>query len=76
VRQAKVDLALRGMQREQIDQQDKSLSEKLLPQAERQVRVYLVLAEIAKAEKITVDDHMPQHVIEILLKEADWKLEA
>ena len=75
VRQAKVDMALRGMPREQIDTQDKALAEKLLPQAERQVRVYLVLSEIAKAEKITVDDHMPQKVIEFLFKSADWKTE-
>jgi len=73
LRQAKVDLALRGMPREQIDGQDTSLTEKLTPQAEKQVRVYLVLSEIAKMEKIATGDHMPQHVMEFLLKEADWE---
>jgi len=72
-RQAKIDLALKGLPREKIDEQEKELSQKLMPVAENQVKIYLVLAEIAKKEKIPLDDHMPHQVMELLLKEADWK---
>lgn len=73
VRQAKLDMALRGMPREKIEAQEKELSTNLEPQAKREVKIYLVLAEIAKKEFITLDDHMPRRVMEFLLKEADWK---
>ena len=73
VRQAKLDLALKGVGREQIEAEEKKLTENLGPEAERQVRVYLVLAEVAKREKISVDNQMPRKAMEFLLKEADWK---
>ena len=73
VRQAKVDLALRGLPKEEIDKQEASLEKELTPQAQRQVRVYLVLAEIAKKENIALDDHVTHKVMEFLLKEADWQ---
>jgi len=76
IRQAKLDLALKGMPREKIDEQDKKFSEELEPEAKSQVKVYLVLAEIAKREKITMDDHMPRRTMEFLLKEANWQEEA
>jgi FKBP-type peptidyl-prolyl cis-trans isomerase (trigger factor) len=72
VRQAKLDLALKGLPREKIDEQEKALIQQLEPQAKSQVRVYLILAAIAKKENITIDDHMPRKVMELLLKEADW----
>jgi len=74
IRQAKLDLALKGFPRDKIDEQEKKLTQELEPQARRQVKTYLVLAEIAKKENITLDDHMPQKVIEFLLKEADWQV--
>jgi trigger factor len=73
IRQAKVDLALRGLPKEEIDKQEASLEKELTPRAEKQVRVYLVLAEIAKKENITLDDHMTHKVMEFLLKQADWQ---
>ena len=76
LRQAKVDLALKGVPREKIDEHDASLTKELEPDAQRQVKVYLVLADIAKKENITIDDHMPRKVMEMLLREADWKEEA
>lgn len=75
VRQAKVDLAMRGMPREKIDEEEKTLREKLEPEAKKQVEVYLVLAEIAKKENIPLDDNMPRKVMELLLKEASWDIE-
>ncbi len=75
LRQAKIDLALKGMPKEKIDAQEKDLSPKLLPAAESQVRIYLVLSEIAKKENIPLDEHMPQKVMELLLREANWQKE-
>lgn len=72
VRQAKLDLALKGMPREKIDEQEKEIIQHLEPQARSQVRVYLILSAIAKKENIPVDDNMPRKVMELLLKEADW----
>lgn len=73
LRQAKVDLAIKGVPREKIDEQEKELTNNLEPEAKRQVQVYLILAEIAKKENIALDEHMPHHVMEFLLKSADWK---
>lgn len=74
VRRAKMDLALKGVAREEIEKHEKKISDDLEPQAHRQVKNYLVLAEIAKKENIPVDDNMPQRVIEFLLKEAEWQV--
>lgn len=73
LRRAKVDLAIKGYSREQIDGQEKEMLKSLEPEAKNQVKVYLVLAEIAKKENISLDDSMPRRVMELLLKEADWQ---
>lgn len=73
VRQAKIDLALKGYPKEKIDEKEKELAQKLEPEAREQVRVYLVMAAVAKKENIPVDDHMPAHVMELLLREANWQ---
>lgn len=74
LRQAKVDLALKGIAREKIDAEEKALLSELEPQARKQVKIYLVLAAIAKKENIPLDDQMPRKVMELLLKEADWEI--
>lgn len=74
LRQAKLDLALKGVPREKIDEEEKTLLGHISPQAKEQVRVYLVLSEIAKKENIPLDDNMPRKVMEFLLKEADWNI--
>ena len=73
VKQTKVDLVLKGLPREKIAEQEQKLYDELKPEAEKQVKVYLVLAEIAKKENIPLDDNMPRRVMELLLREADWK---
>lgn len=73
LRQAKVDFVLKGVPREKIDAEEQALLEELEPEAKKQVKIYLVLSEIAKKEKITLDDSMPRKVMEFLLKEADWQ---
>ncbi|MDP2938310.1 MAG: trigger factor [Candidatus Omnitrophota bacterium] len=72
VRQAKLDLALKGMPREKIEEQEKTIIQQLEPEAKSQVKVYLVLAAIAKKENIPLDDHMPRKVMEFLLSQANW----
>ena len=72
VRQAEVDLALRGMSKEQIQEQRTRLRDNLQAQAESQVRIFLVLEEVAKQENIARDEKMMQRVIEFLLRQADW----
>ena len=72
-RQAKLDLALKGIPRDKIEKQEKTIIEKLEPEAKAQIKVYLVLAAIAKKENIPVDDHMPRKVMEFLLSQANWQ---
>jgi FKBP-type peptidyl-prolyl cis-trans isomerase (trigger factor) len=73
VRQAKLDLVLKGFTREKIEEQEKTLTGQLEPEARSQVKVYLVLTAIAKRENIPIDDHMPRKVMEFLLREANWQ---
>ena len=72
LRQTKIDLAMKGLPRDKIEEQEKLLLEGIRPEAAKQVKVYLVLAQIAKKENIVIDDHMPAKVMEFLLKEANW----
>lgn len=73
IRRAKVDLAMKGFPREKIDEQEKEMTKNLEPEARVQVRIYLVLSEIAKKENIPLDDHMPRKVIEFLFSQAQWR---
>ena len=75
LRQTKIDLAMKGVPRDKIDEQEKLLLESISPEAKKQVKVYLVLSRIAKYENIAIDDHMPRKVMEFLLREADWQAE-
>ena len=75
LRQTKIDLAMKGVPRVRIDEQEKLLLESIAPEAKKQVKVYLVLSQIAKKENIPIDDHMPRKVMEFLLSEADWQVE-
>ncbi len=74
IRRTKVELAMRGVPKEQIDGQENKISEEVLPQAKNQVKVYLVLAAVAKKENIPLDENMPSRVMEFLFREADWQI--
>lgn len=73
LRQTKIDLAMKGVPREKIDEEEKNILAGIQPQAKSQVKVYLILSQIAKKENIPLDDHMPAKVMEFLLESADWK---
>ncbi|MDD5465744.1 MAG: trigger factor [Candidatus Omnitrophica bacterium] len=74
LRQSKIDLAMKGLPRDKIDEQEKLLLQGIEPEAKKQVKVYLVLSQIAKKENIPIDDHMPRRVMEFLLSQADWQV--
>ena len=74
VRQAKMEMALRGIPKEKIAEQENELRKKLESQAKNQVRVYLILSSIAKKENMALDEQMPHKVMEFLFKEARWEI--
>jgi FKBP-type peptidyl-prolyl cis-trans isomerase (trigger factor) len=74
LRNAKMDLAMRGVPKEKIAEQENNLRTELEPAAKNQVKVYLVLSEIAKREKIPSDEHMPRKVMEFLFSQAHWEM--
>ncbi|MBU0548055.1 MAG: hypothetical protein KJ710_04830 [Candidatus Omnitrophica bacterium] len=73
LRQTKLDLAMKGIPRDKIEEEEKVILEGIQPQAKKQVKVYLVLAQIARKEGIPIDEHMLAKVMEFLLREADWQ---
>jgi trigger factor len=74
VRQGKVELALRGVPKEKIAEQEEAMRKEFEAQAREQVKVYLVLSSIARKEKIAMEEQMPRKVMEFLFREASWQL--
>ena len=72
LRQARIDLAMKGIPQDKLDEYLKSTSAKVEEEAREQVKIYLILAEIAKKENIPSDDQAPQKVMEFLLRNANW----
>lgn len=60
------------MSKEDKEKKEKELEPKIKEQSEEQVKVFLILDEIAIREKIDRDDNMPNKVMEFLFKNADW----
>ena len=73
IKRTELDLTLRGINKEEIQKQQSRLRENLAPQAERQVRTFLVLEEVARQENIARDEGMTERAIEFLLKQANWQ---
>ena len=67
-------LKTQGMKDEDIKKKEEEISKQMLELVERDVKVYLVLEEIAQLEKITAgqEENLPAKVMEFLLKEAKW----
>jgi len=72
VEREKFNLALRGIEDEQIKSKEKDLREKFKKLAEEEARIYLILERIAIQENIPLDENIPRNVMEFLLKEAEW----
>jgi len=69
-------LKSQGMKDEELKTKEDELRTQLEPMVEREVKIYLILEEIAKLENITTTDKnesLPGKVIEFLLKEANWR---
>ncbi len=65
-----------GMGEEELKKKEEELRQSLPGAVERDVRVFLILEQIAKTENITVasqQENLPGKVIEFLLKEAKWE---
>jgi len=69
-------LKSQGMTDEQLKAKETEISKDLGEAVERDVKIFLVLEEIAKQEKIEVasaEENLPVKVMEFLLKEAKWE---
>ena len=69
-------LKSQGLKDEELKKREEELRTQLEPAVEREVKIYLVLEEIAKLENITITDQnesLPGKVMELLLKEAKWQ---
>ena len=63
-------------QLQELKAKEDELRTQLEPMVEREVKIYLILEEIAKLENIITTDKnesLPGKVIEFLLKEANWR---
>ncbi|MDD5045352.1 MAG: trigger factor [Candidatus Omnitrophica bacterium] len=72
LQQTKIDLSMRGVPKEQIEAEEENITKRLTPEAEKQVKIYLILEEIAKKENISIDNTMPRKVMELLFNQANW----
>ncbi len=64
-----------GMSPEELKKKEDEIRQQLETVVERDVKIYLILEEIAKLENIQVkeNEHLASKVIELLLKEAKWE---
>ncbi|HAJ56686.1 MAG TPA: hypothetical protein DCL35_02825 [Candidatus Omnitrophica bacterium] len=61
-----------GIAEDKIKERLKEFAPKFKVEAEEQVKIFLILEEIAKLEKIERDDHMVNRAIEFVFAEAEW----
>jgi FKBP-type peptidyl-prolyl cis-trans isomerase (trigger factor) len=68
-------LKSQGLSQDELKKKEEELRQQLGPIVEKEVKIYLILEEIAKRENIaaTENESVPGKVIEFLLKEAKWK---
>jgi FKBP-type peptidyl-prolyl cis-trans isomerase (trigger factor) len=64
-----------GLSADELKNKEEEIRKELEKVVERDVKVYLILEEIGKLEKIEVkeNEHVASKVIELLLKEAKWE---
>lgn len=70
--QAEHQMQQYGIPEDKAAERLKEFAPKFKAEAEEQVKIFLVLEEIAKLEKIKKDDHMVNRTIEFVFAEADW----
>ena len=59
----------------ELQDKQEEIQKELAPVVEREVKAYLILEEIAKLEKLELNEneHMSHKVMELLLKDAQWE---
>ena len=70
--QAEHQMADYGLPPENIKKRLEEFEPKFKTEAEEQVKVFLILEQIGKIEKINADDQLVNRVIEFLFREAEW----
>ncbi len=70
--QAEHQMANYGIPEDKAKQRMEEFKPKFKTEAEEQVKIFLILEEIAKLEKMQHDDHTINRVIEFVFSEADW----
>jgi len=76
VNEALKRLKSQGTNDEELKKKEAEMRSQFEPAVEREVRIYLILEQIAKLENITAsgpDDSLPAKVMEFLMKEATWQ---
>ncbi|MCM8791908.1 MAG: hypothetical protein NC826_02000 [Candidatus Omnitrophica bacterium] len=72
--QAKIELALKGLSKEEVEKKEEGLSQELKREAERLVRLNVIFSHIAKEENIPQQENIFQYVLEFLFREGDWQV--
>ena len=64
-----------GLSDADMKNKEEEIGKELEPIVEKEVKIYLILEEIAKLEKIEAkeNEHMAHKVMELLLKDAQWE---
>lgn len=70
--QAEHQMSQYGIPEDKAKERLKEFAPKFKTEAEEQVKIFLVLEEIAKLEKVARDDHMVNRTIEFVFAEAEW----
>jgi FKBP-type peptidyl-prolyl cis-trans isomerase (trigger factor) len=70
--QAEHQMAEYGLAEDNIKKRLEEFEPKFKTEAEEQVKVFLILEEIGKCEKMQADDQLVNRVIEFLFAEAEW----
>jgi len=75
IQDARQRLKSQGLPDEEIDKKEEELRKNLVPQVEKDVKVYLTFDKIAELENIVLKEgeNLSSKVMEFLLKEADWQ---
>jgi len=58
--------------KEEYEKKISELDPRLRTQAEKEVKVYLILDQIAKLENLERDENMPKRVMEFIFQNAEW----
>ncbi len=75
IEESKKRMSQQGISAEEISKKEKKLQKDLRPVAERDIKLFFILDQIASLENITIQkgENLVNKVMEFLLKEAQWE---